>query len=354
MKNEPLSVRQALPHGWAASRQTDNPSVMITKRSSKSVLFTCLLNLVFCGFLIACTRTPEAAQLSSAPKPQAPKCLTTALRAQIEDLARAAGSPVGVGIAPLSGSETVVLNGQHHFPMQSVYKLPIGMAVLQQIDQGKLKLDQKVLVKPNEYVRIGQHSPIRDKYPRGVELQLADVLRYAVSESDGTASDVLMRVAGGPDVVGKYLRDIGVDGMMVLDTEKEIGRSVEVQYRNWATPEAALALLRVIAEERSLSEESQKLLLQLITETPTGLKRIKGLLPPGTVVAHKTGTGGVSQGLSRAVNDIGLVTLPSGERLAVAVFVSDTKLSREASEDLIAKISRAAWDCWTKTDSQSQ
>ncbi|HKR59855.1 MAG TPA: class A beta-lactamase [Pyrinomonadaceae bacterium] len=279
-------------------------------------------------------------------KPQPKVCSDSKLRSQIEEIARTTGGPVGVAVTLIEGSELVVINGQQHFPMQSVYKLPIGMAVLQQIDQGKLKLDQKVTVKPDEFVRIGMHSPIRDKHPQGAELPLAEILRLAVSESDGTASDVLIRLAGGAAEIRAYLKNLGVDGMMVLDTEKEIGKSVDVQYRNWATPEGALALLKVVAEGRGLSPESHKLLMQMITETPTGPKRIKGLLPAGTVVAHKTGTG-LSKELTRAVNDMGLVTLPNGQRLAVAVFVSDTKLDVEAAEAVIAKISQAAWNCWT-------
>lgn len=293
--------------------------------------------------------------VSSSPTtltPQPSPCPSATLRSQIEEIARSTGGPVGVAVTLVEGGEVIAINGQQHFPMQSVYKLPIGMAVLQQIDQGKLKLEQKITIKPDEFVRIGQHSPIRDKNPRGANLSLSEILKYAVSESDGTASDVLMRVAGGAIAVRKYLNDLGIDDITVVDTEKQIGKSVEVQYRNWATPEAALALLKVVAEGRSLSPESHRLLLQLITETPTGPKRIKGLLPRGTVVAHKTGTG-LSEGLTRAVNDIGIVTLPDRRRLAIAVFVSDTKLDPEACEAVIARISRAAWDCWMISDAKS-
>ena len=310
---------------------------------------TSLLSVLLCFWLIACSSTKATLEVAPSPTatPQSKACSATTLLQQIEEIARSTGGPVGVAVTLLEGEDVVQINGQQKFPMQSVYKLPIGMAVLQQIDQGKLKLEQKIAIDPTEYVRLGMHSPIRDKHPRGAELPLSEILKLAVSESDGTASDVLMRTAGGAAVVQKYLLDLGINGMMVLDTEKEIGKTVDVQYRNWATPEGALALLKVVAEGRSLSPASHKKLLEFMTETPTGLKRIKGELPSGTLVAHKTGTG-FSQGLTRAVNDIGLITLPDGRRLAIAVFVSDTKLEPEACEAVIAKISRAAWDCWTK------
>jgi len=317
----------------------------------KRSLFALLLGAsVFVSGLIACTRIPDEAtsQASEQKKTEATVCTSNSLLPQIEKIAARTVGPVGVAVGLVEGSEVVVLNGQQHFPMQSVYKLPIGMAVLHQIDQGRLKLEQKITFKPVEFVRAGMHSPIRDKHPRGGELSLGELLRYAVSESDGTASDILMRTAGGAKVINDYLLGLGINGIMVIDTELEIGKSVEIQYRNWATPEAALALMKVVAEGRSFSPQSQALLMKLITETPTGPNRIKGLLPPGTVVAHKTGTG-LSQGLTRAVNDIGFVTLPDGKRLAIAVVVSDTKLGPEACEAVIAEISRVAWNCWTNT-----
>ena len=312
-----------------------------------SKLLICFTAL-FC-LLSGCGRVNSAvSERQAKPSPTPMTCSATDLRARVEGIASETGGPVGVAVALIGSDEVVSVNGQKHFPMQSVYKLPIGMVILHQIDQGKLKLDQKVVVKPTEYVSSGQVSPLRDRNPRGVEITISELLTYAVSISDGTASDVLMRVAGGADAVMSYLRGLGIDGVMVLDTEMAIGRDSQVQYRNWATPESAIALLRIVADARSLSPASQELLIKLMTETQTGPNRIKGMLPPGTVVAHKTGSSGTIGGLTRATNDIGLVTLPDGMQMAVAVFVSDTKVGRDAAERVIAKIARASWDCWVK------
>jgi len=119
-----------------------------------------------------------------------------------------------------------------------------------------------------------------------------------------------------------------------------------VQYRNWATPDAAVALLRALHEGRGLSAASRERLLRWMTETPTSARRIKGLLPAGTLVAHKTGTSGTSGGLTRATNDIGLITLPDGRHLGIAVFVSDSKADEATREGVIARIARAAWEFW--------
>ncbi|HKP85643.1 MAG TPA: class A beta-lactamase [Blastocatellia bacterium] len=271
---------------------------------------------------------------------------TDDLRAVIGQISGAARGRVGARVTLLETGESVALRGGERFPMQSVYKLPIGMAVLHQTEQRVLNLDQKISVRKQDLVSEGLGSPIRDRYPRGVELSLRELLRYMVSESDGTASDVLLRLVGGPQFVNSYLRGLGVNDIVVATTENEMAGNQLVQYRNWATPDAMVALLRAVQEGRGLSTSSRALLMQWMTESPTGPRRIKGLLPAGTVVAHKTGSSGTVRGLTRATNDVGIITLPDGRHLAVAVFVSDSRADAAAREGVIAKIAQAAWDFW--------
>ena len=232
--------------------------------------------------------------------------------------------------------------------MQSVYKFPIGMAVLHQVDQGKLTLTQKIRITTLDYVSNRQHSPIRDEYPNGTEMSLGDVLRYAVSESDGSASDVLLRILGGALVVDQYLKNIGINGIKVIDTEKEIGRDNAVQYRNWAQPLQIVALLKAFQQGRGLSKRSQAVLMRLMTETGTGRHRLKGQLPPRTRVAHKTGTSWTIDGMTAATNDVGLITLPNGNHLALVVFVSDSKADEATREQVIAQVARTTWDYWCR------
>ena len=81
-----------------------------------------------------------------------------------------------------------------------------------------------------------------------------------------------------------------------------------------------------------------------MTESTTFPARIKGLLPASTVVAHKTGSSGTRNGLTAATNDIGIVTLPDGRHMAIAVFVSDSKADDATRDAVIAKIARLAWE----------
>jgi beta-lactamase class A len=289
------------------------------------------------------------ASYSQSPKPgneRSPEVADPNLQNQLAQIASIARGKVGVMAVVLETGEMASLNPHDHFPMQSVYKLPISMAVIKQVDAGKLTLDQKVAVPKSDFVRVGQHSPIRDKYPSGTELTLSELLRFAISESDGTASDVLMKLAGGAATVQAFLTELKITDMIVLNTEKELGVDWPTQYRNWSSPEAAVALLRALHERQGLTEASQALLLKLLTESTPGAKRLKGLLPAGTSVAHKTGTSGTQKGITAATNDIGIITLPNGKHLAIAVFVSDSPADEKTREGVIAKLARAVWDKW--------
>ena len=267
------------------------------------------------------------------------------LHDRIEQISRAAQGRVGMTATVLETGESVSLNGNQRFPMRSVYKFPIAMAVLAQVDQGKLKLDRQIRVEASDIV---QGSRILDRNSLGVELSLTELLKYMVSESDNTACDVLLRLVGEPRIVTQYLRGLSVNDIVVANTEKELGQDTAVQYRNYATPDAIVVLLRTFHEGQGLSKSSQALLRRLMTETSTGLKRIKGLLPEGTVVAHKTGTSSTVNKVTAATNDVGLVTLPNSRHLAISVFVSDSMADDTTREEVIAKVARAAWDEWSK------
>lgn len=313
----------------------------------------------FCLFLLTVLVTVGCTNMNSSNREDTPNSQTSApseittsnpehtneLRDRIEQISQAAQGRVGVTATVLETGESVSLNGNQRFPMQSVYKFPIAMAVLAQIDQGNLKLDQKIRIEARDIV---QGSRILDENSQGMEFSLAELLKYMVSESDNTACDVLLQLIGEPQIVTQYLQSLGINDIVVANTEKELGQDPNVQYHNYATPDAVVALLRALHEGRGLSDSSQTLLLQWMTETTTGSNRIKGLLPEETVVAHKTGTSATVNEVTAATNDVGLVSLPNGQHMAIAVFVSDSQANDTIREEVIAKVAKAAWDEWSK------
>lgn len=233
--------------------------------------------------------------------------------------------------------------------MQSVYKLPIAMAALDGIENGKFTLDTAVRFLPSDLISPDQHSPLRDAHPHAnVDVRINELLRLAITESDGVASDILLRVLGGPAVADAYIRNLGIAGMHIQDTEKALGRNDRLQNRNYATAAALAALLRRLADRSPLSPEHTALLLQWMTITQTGEQRLKALLPAGTLVAHKTGTSGQHRATLNATNDAGLITLPDGRRLAVVVLVADSPVPAAAREAVIARIALAIYEDATR------
>ena len=99
------------------------------------------------------------------------------------------------------------------------------------------------------------------------------------------------------------------------------------------------ALLQRIYRKDLLKPESAELLLDIMRRCRTGAARMRGLLPEGTVVAHKTGT------IGGTTNDVGIITLPDGAgHVAIAVFVKASEKDVPARERGIAEISRAVHD----------
>jgi beta-lactamase class A len=271
-----------------------------------------------------------------------------ALRQQIAGVIGASRSDVGVSVLHLEKGDTLSVNGKKHYPMQSVYKFPLAMAVLHQVDGGKLSLQQKIRLTRRDLLP-DTWSPLRDKYPEAnVDVTLEEILRYTVSMSDNNGCDVLFRLLGGTRPVDAYVRSLGVRGIAVAATEEEMHRAWDVQFTNWSEPAAMTALLKVFYQRKHLSEASSDLLWKLMVETSTGPDRIKGLLPAGTVVAHKTGTSDTNaQGIAAATNDAGIVTLPNGEHFAIVVYVANSPADAKTREATIARITRAVWDAYT-------
>jgi beta-lactamase class A len=254
---------------------------------------------------------------------------------------------IGVSVLGMEDHYSMSVKGRDHFPMQSVFKFHIAMAVLSQVDEGKLRLDQEIKVTKAALLP-GTWSPMREKYREGAMLRLEEILRYMVSESDNNACDILFQLMGGPKVVNDYFIKNGFKDISIQANEAEMHSAWDVQYRNWTTPESATRLLKMFYDKKLLSEKSTAVLWRMMVESPTGKKRIKGQLPEGTVVAHKTGTSDTNQqGITAAVNDIGIVTLPDGKHYAISVFVADSAEHMEMNEKIISDIGKFVWDHYT-------
>jgi len=274
-----------------------------------------------------------------------PVCAQTALQLQVRDIAADARGKVSVACALPGLPLNCDLDPHAHPPMQSVFKLPLAVTALYLVEEGKFSLEQKLRFLPSDRILPHTHSPLQDKYPDGnADVALRELLRLAISESDNVAADIVLRGIGGPAIVNGYMGSVGVTGFHLQDDEQALARDNALQYRNWFEPAGAVQLLRRISDDSPLTPEHTRMLLQWMQDASSGAERIKGELPVGTIVMQKTGSSGMQDRVSAATNDIGLITLPDGRRLAIAIFVTDSKADDATRDAVIARIAKAAYD----------
>ena len=290
--------------------------------------------------------------------------------AAIEQIASGLAGRIGFAAQEIGGDEVIAFNGDETFAMASTYKVAIAAAVLDRVDKGELSLDQLVEV-PNEMFVTGVVA-LAETFPHGgIQLSVANLIEVMITESDNTATDVCMGLAGGAAAVTEYLRRLGITDFRVDRLTAEILRDFyglpgpatpetiaeavrnnpalwteqadpnpdfEADPRDHTTPFAMLQLLLAIDAGTAMSPESRDFLLGVMSRTRTGAGRLKGLMPMGTPVAHKTGTvGGIA-------NDVGYITLPDGRRFAIAVYTNSSETPVADRDRAIAEIARALFD----------
>ncbi len=275
--------------------------------------------------------------------------LTLPTHAQLSsDIARIAAQAHGrVGVACALPGRTLDCNfrAADSLPMQSVYKLPIAMAAFHAVEQGHFTLTRKIRFLPSDMGAPDEYSPLRTAHPQAnVDVSVKELLERDVTQSDNVACDILLRVLGGPAAATAYISGLDIQGINIVDDEKSVDRNEQLQYRNSAPPLALVALLRILADRSPLSPEHTQLLMAWMRASHTGDQRIRALLPAGTVVADKTGTAGQNRPVTNATNDIGLVTLPSGKTLAIAILIADSHAPFAVRERVIAQIAKAIYD----------
>ena len=269
------------------------------------------------------------------------------LQQQIRNIAADAHAKVSTACS-LSGTPlNCDLDAEAHPPMQSVFKLPLALTILHQVEQGKFSLDQSIRFQPEDLILPMPYSPLQDKYPQaGVDVPLRTLLQMTVALSDNTAADILLRIAGGPKTVEDYIAALGVTGFHLQDGERALHRDHSLQYRNWFEPQGAVQLLRTVSDHSPLTMEHTGLLLAWMGSSRAS--RLGLDLPEGTTVAHKGGTSDTDNGITAATNDIGLIALPDGRQLAIAVFVTDSTADEATRLKVIARIGRAVYDSATR------
>lgn len=270
---------------------------------------------------------------------------TEDLSQKIQEIVANKQARVGVSIWGSQG-QRVELNVNDKYPLQSVFKYHIALAVLAKVDKGELRLEQEVEIKPHQLLP-GLWSPLRDAHPNGGIFTIAELIRYIITVSDNVGCDALLRVVGGTDVVESFFKSHGINDLGIKLNEEQMQADWDRMYENWTTPNASNLSLQKFYdwENPILSAESYAFFWQTMAETQTGLARLKAQLPPETLIAHKTGSSGTNDdGITEAVNDMGIIFLPNGNYFIISVFVSSSKENSETNEKIIADIAKLTYD----------
>jgi beta-lactamase class A len=309
-----------------------------------------------------------------AEEAQSPQMSTVV--AEIGRIGKAAKGTVGVAAIHLETGREIAYNANEFFPMASTVKIAVAAKIIDLVDQGRIRITSRIPVRRSE---LAPEGPLGDTHWRpGLSFSAADLLEPMITKSDNTSTDVLYRVAGGPALVHAYLQTLGLKEIYPARYMRELLRDVlsipapasstisltdqfrrmspkqasarraqayranpayDADPRDQATPAAMLGLLCKIWLEDGVSRSARSMLLSMMERSTTGLKRIRGRLPVGTIVADRTGT------LAGTVNDVGFITLPDGKgHIAIVVFVKGSKAPFDTRETVIADIAGLVYD----------
>ncbi|MFM9853764.1 MAG: serine hydrolase [Sphingomonadaceae bacterium] len=299
-----------------------------------------------------------------------PPALFPALRS----LAEGFNGKVGIAVMRTDGNWLFGHLAETHFPQQSVSKLWVALTVLDGVDAGKIKLDQNVLVTRDDLTLFNQ--PIAQLVgDDGYQTTVSDLLSRAMTKSDNTANDRLLKLVGGPEKVRATLATKGLGNIRFGPGERALqskaaGLVWQQSYAtgnafkaaraklteearlkalnnyletlpDGATPQGIVTALARLKRGELLSERSTRLMLSLMDEAITGHKRVRGGVPFGWQYGHKTGTGQELAGRSTGYNDVGIMTAPDGVSYVIAVMIAETRVGIPTRQAMMQGVSAA-------------
>jgi len=314
----------------------------------------CIL-VLFTTLALACTKSTTTAEVRLG-NPSAvangtsgePGRVEQELEQRLKAISERGQGIVGLSVVHIESGKTISINGNSQLPLYSVFKLPLAIAVLKEVEENRLRLDQQVQLTPAEIVPGTPQNTALWRKP--INYSIERLVEFAISRSDNTSAEKLLQLVGGPLKVTEQMRALGFQNLDIHSTGTEYIKTR--QNPNIGSAEDLAKLLVQLHQGKSLQVAHTNLLVGFMQRATTGLHRLRGDLPAGTVVADKTGSGerNDATGTAKATNDVGIITLPANRgHLAIAILVSESKLPDAAQEKLIAELARAAYDAYATT-----
>jgi beta-lactamase class A len=337
------------------------------------------------GLGLVCAASAQVTASAAAPPPVpvyrpnpavriAPVSAPTDLHDQVINLARSFDGKAGIAIVSLRDGWEIDWNANSFFPQQSCSKLWVAITAMDEVDKGRLNLNDQVTLGRSDLTLF--HQPLRDKIlgGGGHTTTLGSLMFDAITESDNTANDKLMRSIGGPQEVRDMIARKGLGSIRFYNGERALQSKIAgliwtqsysignafYEARNalplsvrraaferyisdpydGASPHAVAGALAALKRGELLSPASTARLLSIMGQTRTGKLRVRAALAPGWDWNHKTGTGQELDGRIGGINDIGLLTAPDGSVYAMAI-MSVPDHSDGGAQELMRNVARA-------------
>jgi beta-lactamase class A len=315
--------------------------------------------LLIIGGVVIYKLAIQKSNVSSSQSSNNPSVTTTPakdkgqLSEALKNLCDTSGGKVSVAVVHIETGNSAEVDASNELPLFSVFKLPLALAVLKNVEEGRLTLDQNVHIGPDE-LAVGTRANSA-RWQKPVDFTIKQLLEFSIIESDNTSSEKLLQLVGGPQAVTERMHSFDLQHIDIRTNIKDYvaSRSAGSGVPTRINTGSALGLVKLLSglQRGELLQPAQtELLIGMMERAKTGLRRLRGNLPPGTKVADKTGSGDLNPKTNFAIstNDVGLITLPDNRgHLAIAVLLHDSTLTDAQQEKLIADLARAAFDVYS-------
>jgi beta-lactamase class A len=243
------------------------------------------------------------------------------------------GGRLGVAVIDCKDGSLVQHRGEERFPMCSTFKVLASAAVLKLSGADLAGLQRKIRFETSDLV---EYSPVTGEHAGGDGMTLAELCEAAVTRSDNTAGNLLLKTIAGPEGLTAFARSLG-DELTRLDRiETELNEASPGDVRDTTSPNAMAANLRNLLLGDALLPAARDQLAAWMAANKTGDARLRAGLPKSWRVGDKTGAG--RHGTN---NDVAIVSPPDRPPLIVAVYLTGAALDMNGQNDIIASVGRA-------------
>lgn len=259
---------------------------------------------------------------------------------KLEKLEKSFNGKIGVYAINTNNNQIIAYRANERFPVQSTLKLIGVAALLNESTKGHVSLQEKIHYTKNDLMF---WHPITGKYVKS-GMTYEALSEAAISYSDNTAMNVIMKKMGGPKFITDFARSIGNETFNVEHYEGDLNSNPN-DTRDTSTPKDMAISLQKLTLGNVLTQSQRDQLITWMKNNTTGYKRMRSGVSIGWVVADKTGSGDYG-----VANDIGIMWSPLCKPIVMAIYTAQGKKAAKNRDDIVASTTSIVLDEFGKND----